>query len=180
MARPLCGISSYQTGDHMGSPLRTPIHHLQLPYSLPRLLSHRGGQGGGHGRGGRGWQHGRAGSRLTHTTRFPQASTPSSTSANSPGRQGFSTVTRRQWHSSGSRPGPPQCSPNTGTLTHASESCSPGSAGYSGMFSYTIITTPFRRNLDMHHAGRRVLTMPVYYHYATGKRCVPIEFRRPM
>ena len=100
--------------------------HRQLPYSLPLHPSRRGwigGQGwhgfGGHGRGGRGGSQGRQ-SRFTHTTRFPQSSTPSSTSAVSPGRQGFSIVTRRQAHSSGKRPIPQRAAPNTGTRTQLS------------------------------------------------------------
>ena len=93
-----------------------------------------GGQGlGGQGLGGRGGGQGGRQSRLTHTTRFPQSSTPSSTSATSPGRQGFSIVTRRHAHSSGSRP-TPQRSPNTGTRTQSSRPQSHPIRGYSGMF----------------------------------------------
>ena len=137
------------------SPLFTLPSHRQLPYSLPRPVLQQGGFGG-HGRGGRGRQHW-TGSRFTHTTRFPQASTPSSTSATSPGRQGFSIVTRRQWHSSGNRPGPRPPSPNTGTRTQASESRSPGSAGYSGMPLYIILTTPFQ----WYRPCRSIITMPL-------------------
>ena len=117
--------------------------YLQLPYSLPRHPSRRGrggghdgiqgfgGHGGGHGVGQGFGGHGRGGrrpsqagrqSRFTHTTRFPHSSTPSSTSAHSPGRQGFSIVTRRHAHSSGSRPAPQRAPPNTGTRTQASRS----------------------------------------------------------
>ena len=115
--------------------------YLQLPYSLPLHPSLRGRGGGqGHGFGGQGlWgrdgsQLGRQ-SRFTQTTRFPHSSTPSSTSATSPGRQGFSIVTRRQAQGSGIRPAPQRSAPNMGTRTQSSRPPSHPSRGYSGILS---------------------------------------------
>ncbi len=124
-------------------PLDHLVLYLQLPYSLPRQ-PFLGGQGSGrqgrlglHGLCGRGGRRSQSlrGSRRTHTVRFPQLSTPSSTSAHSPGRQGFSIITRRQKRSSGRAPGPGRPSPNTGTRTQLSQSRSIPIGGYSGMVS---------------------------------------------
>ena len=116
--------------------------YRQLPYSLPRQPSRwgrGGGQGlqgfGGQGLGGRGGSQGGRQSRFTQTTRFPQSSTPNNTSATSPGRQGFSMVTRRQAHSGLIRPEPQRWPPNMGTRTQLSRPPSQPIRGYSGMSS---------------------------------------------
>ena len=96
------------------------------------LQSGRGGRGGlgglqlGFGRGSH------RGSRRTHTVRLPQSSTPRSTSAHSPGRQGFSINTL--WHACTGGLGQPQRSgQNSGTLTHGSVSHAGFSDGNKGI-----------------------------------------------
>ena len=133
------------------SPLngRQPVY-LHVPYSLP-LSQPRGGGGGkqgsaqrrgsgrqrGLGRGGRQgfMSHSGRASRWTHTTRLPQLSSPSDTSANSPERLGFSIVTRRQGSTSPSGLPGPRSASNSGTRTQPWRSQPGRRAGYNGIDS---------------------------------------------
>lgn len=102
-------------------------HHLQqqLFPQEPQTLSVRqqgSGLQSGRGRGGFDGLHPQSqrGSRCTHTSRLPQASTPRITSAHSPGRQGFSIVTRRHSRMGGMFCEPHRSPSNSGTLTQGS------------------------------------------------------------
>ena len=141
----------------MAGEASSPANQLHRQHTQSGRCLRRGRHGSG--RHGRSHPH----SRCTQITRFPQSSTPSTTSARSPARQGLSIITRSHTRIGGawrqqpslrpqapSRPQPSWLQPSSNSLTRMQGLGSQGGRmpGYSGIFSQYMASHTFRHSIN--------------------------------